>query len=281
MPLSPELEALLATEKDAAKQATMRKELEDGYRRQADYSRAMNELTKQKKEWQDWHANADKQYKDALAEVKTLQTTVSELEKAKASSTSDDGLSGDDDTALNKALRQARTELEDARKKQSQLEETVAGVNKMISEGKLITAEKFEEELTKRGDMLGAAMFDIIDKQNKCLADYGQPLDRNALIAKAQELKGNLDQAYDILTSPMKEAKLRKDIEAEYEKKHQDWLKTHNLPLDQGGGGEPVLGPLQQSIQKKGTGIPDDVPADGSGRLANLMAAELRAEGKG
>jgi ElaB/YqjD/DUF883 family membrane-anchored ribosome-binding protein len=279
MPFTPEIEGLIALEKDATKQATMRKELEDGYRRQADYSREMNALAKQKKDWTDWHADVDKQYKAAMADVKMLRDTVAELEKAKGA-LPDDG-SGDGDANLNKALREARAELNEARTKTQQLEVTVTDFNKKLEDGKILTAEKFEEMFTKGLDNAGAAMFDIIDKQNKCLTDYGQPLDRNALIVKAQELKGDLNMAYEILTAPMKEAKLRKDIEADYEKKFNDRIKAANLPMDQGSGGEPTLGPLQSRIQKKDTGIPDDIPADGSGQLASRIAQELRAEGKG
>lgn len=280
MPLTPELEALVALEKDSTKQAAMRKELEDGYRRQADYSRAMNELSTQKKEWQKWHADADKQYKDALSDVKTLRATVEELERAKASSR-DDGLPGDDDEALNKALREARKELNDARAKTSELESTVHSFKEMLDKGTLLTAEKFEEELTKRGDNLGAAIFDVIDKQNQYRTEYGKELDRNVLIAEAQKRGGDLNGAYEYLTMKDKEEKFRKELETKYEQQFNERIKSANLPIDQGGGGEPNLGPLQSRIQKKDTGIPDEVPADGSGRLSGLIAAELRAEGKG
>ena len=280
MALSAELEALLATVTDATKREAMRKELTEGQLRQDEFSRKMNELSAKTKEWQSWHTGADKEYKEALAEVKTLKQTIAELEKAKAGAV-DEGLSGEEDAAITKALKEARIELQQARTKQGELEVAVQGFQKQIADGKLLTAEKFDEEVTKRGDNLGAAIFDIIDMQNQCLTMYGKPLDRVALIAEAQKRGGDLKGAYEFLTKDFATEKIRKDLEAEYEKKYNDRIKAANLPTDQGGGGEPTLGPLQSRLAKKDTGIPDDVLADGTGRLSSLIANELRAEGKG
>ncbi len=280
MPLSAELEALLATEKDATKREAMRKELDDGYRRQADYSRAMNDLAASKKEWTTWHATVDKEYKQAKTDAIQLKQTILELQAAKDALGGGGGGTGDENPDLDKALREARRELTEANTKSRQLEERMTAIDDQLKSGKLITAEKFEEEITKRGDGLGAAIFEVIDKQNLYRTTYGKELDRNTLIAEAQKRGGDLNSAYEFLTTKDREEKLRKDIEAEYEKKYQDKLKNSNLSVDQTGGGEPGLGPLQQRIKKQETGIPDSIPADGSGQLASAMAQELRAEGK-
>lgn len=281
MPLTAELETLLATEKDATKREAMRKELEDGYRRQADYSRAMNDLTAQKKEWRTWHADADKEYKAAKADAIQLKQTIAELQAAKDALAAGDGEgSGGDTPDLDKALKEARQELLSAKIRSQQLEDRMKAIDEQIQTGKLITAERFEQEITKRGDALGMAVFDVIDKQNQYRAAYGKELDRNALIAEAQKRGGNLDAAYEFLTVADREAKLRKEIETEFEKKYQEKLKTGGLAIDQGGGGEPGMGPLQQRIKKQDTGIPDNIPADGSGQLASAIAQEMRTEGK-
>jgi hypothetical protein len=278
MALTPELQKLVDLLPEAEREGT-KKMLEEGQLRQADYSRKMNELTAKEKEWKDWHSSADKQYKDALAESKTLKETIAALEAAKASSI-DDGLSGDEDAAITKALNAARAELSQARERTANLEQTVQGFTQKIEKGELITAAKFEEEVTKRGDNLGAAIFQVIDLQQKCQADYGKPLDRNQLIAEAQKRGGDIEAAYEFLTKDFSIEKLKATLEADYEKKYNDRIKAANLPLDQGSGGEPSLGPLQSRIAKKDTGIPDDIPL-GDPRLANLIGAELRAEGKG
>jgi hypothetical protein len=272
MPLSAELEALVGLITDPTKREATRKQLlensENGLR-QSDYSRRMNELTAKQKEWQSWHQKADAEFKAAIKERDDLKNRVSLLEEAKKG----DDLTGVEDEALNKALREARAELAEAKTRITQFDQ-------MLEQGKLVTADKMEEELVKRGDGLGAAIFDVIDKQTECFETYGKRLDRNQLISEAQKRNGDLQGAYEYLTKDFKEAKIRQEIEAEYEKKYAERIKTSNLPLDQGGG-EPNLGPLQVRLQKKETGnIPEDVMADGSGRLANLVAQELRQEGK-
>ncbi|MBF0562602.1 MAG: hypothetical protein HQL37_11395 [Alphaproteobacteria bacterium] len=281
MPLSAELEALLTTEKDATKREAMRKELEDGYRRQADYSRAMNDLAIQKKEWQTWHATVDKEYKQAKADAAQLKQTIAELQTARDTLGGASGGGGDSDTPdLDKALKEARRELTEANTKSRQLEERLTAIDQQIESGKLLTSEKAQEMFSKGLDNAGAAVFDIIDKQNLYRATYGKELDRNILILEAQKRNGDLNAAYEFVTAKDKEEKLRKDIEAEFDKKYQDKLRTSNLSIDQGGAGEAGLGPLQQRIKKQETGIPDSIPADGSGQLASAMAQELRTEGK-
>jgi|GEM_PF-3220365 rRNA maturation endonuclease Nob1 len=280
MALSPELEKLVATLPEADREGT-RKMLEEGVLRQQDYSRKMNELTAKEKEWTTWHTSADTQYKAAMTEVKSLKETISALEKAKAAGSIEDDLSGDEDAAITKALREARTELALAKERQSLLEQTVHEVNQKIEKGELLTATKFQEELAKQGDNLGAAIFEVIDLQQKCQQEFGKSLDRTQLIAEAQRRNGDLKGAYEALTGDFRIEKRRTELEAEYEQKYNDRVKAANLPIDQGSGGEPNLGPLQARLAKKDTGIPDDVPADGSGRLASLIGNEFRAEGKG
>jgi hypothetical protein len=277
MALSPELEKLVATLPEADREGT-RKMLEEGVLRQQDYSRKMNELTTKHKEWETWHTSADAEYKAAKAEAQKLKETIAALEAAKESSIND-GLTGDEDASITKALKEARAELTQARERQTVLEQTVQAVNAKIEKGELITAEKFQSELARQGDNLGGLIFEVIDLQQKCMAEFGKPLDRAQLIAEAQKRNGDLPGAYEALTGDFKIDKRRQELEAEYEKKFNERIKSANLPIDQGSGGESNLGPLQSRLNKKDTGIPDDIPL-GDPRLSHLIGDEFRAEGK-
>jgi len=285
MPLSAELEKLVNLIQDPTEREARRKELtemSEGTLRQADYSRKMNELAEAKKAQEEkhqsnlaWYDRASKQYNTLEADLKAAQERVSALESAK-SGTGD--LDNEDETDLEKQLAAARKDVENANKQISDLGNTVKTFNQMVSDGKLLTAEKFEEELNKRGDALGAALLDIIDLQDQHRKDFGTELDRKTLIEEAHKRNGNLKDAYKAITEKARDEKTRKDIEAEVEKKWQDKMKNSNMPISQNG--EPILGPLQQRLQKKDTGIPEDVDADGSGRLGSLIGNELRQEGK-
>lgn len=284
MALSAELEKMLALITEPAEREARRVELtelsENGLR-QADYSRKMNEVDAIRKTQEEqrqknvaWYDKSVVQYNAAIADLREAQEKISTLE----SSPSKTNGSFEDEDELQKQLSAARKDAQDAQKKLGDLTNTVNTFDSMIKEGKLITADKFNEEVNRRGDALGAAVFDIIDLQDKHRKDFGSDLDRGALLQEAQKRGGSLKDAYEVVTSKVREEKLRKEIEAQVEQKWQEKMKNTNMPFAQDG--EPILGPLQARLQKKDTGIPDDVQADGSGRLASLMAAELRQEGK-
>jgi chromosome segregation ATPase len=285
MPLSAELQKLVGLIQDPAEREARIKELtelsENGLR-QADYSRRMNELSESRKTQEAkhqanlaWYDRADKQYKTLETELRSAQEKAAALESVQGQL----GETSHDETDLNKQLAAARAEAADAKKKIGELDTTVKTFNQMVSEGKLVTADKFEEEINKRGDALGAALLDIIDLQDKHRREYGTDLDRKTLLEEAQKRGGNLSQAYEVVTAQAREGKMRKTIEADVEKRYQEKMKAQGVPY--ASGGEPVIGPLQSRLQKKDTGIPDEVLADGSGRLSGLIGAELRAEGKG
>ena len=288
MVLSAELEKLVTLIQDPAEREARRKELSDlseNGLRQADYSRKMNEFDTTRKAQEDmhkanlaWFSRANKQYNQLETDLRVAQERAAALESVKADAVASGEQTPAEAAELEKNLAAARKELGDANRKIGELDTTVKTFNQMMTEGKIITAEKFDEEVNKRGDALGAALLDIIDLQSKHQKEYGTDLDRRLLLEEAQKRGGNLVQAYEVVTAKSREDKLRKDIEADVEKRYAEKMKNSNVPYAQSG--EPVLGPLQQRLQKKGTGIPDDVEADGSGRLSNLIGGELRAEGK-
>ncbi len=284
MPLSAELEKLLTFVPEAEREARRKEltELSDNGLRQADYSRKMNEVAEQRKQAQaahqknlEWYNTASKQYEATQGELKAAQERLAALESVKDAG----GNTFEDESGLEKQLAEARKVAEEAQKRIGALTQTVDTFDKMIKEGKVITSDKFDEEVNRRGDALGAALLDIIDLQDKHRKEFGSDLDRRALLEEAQQHQnGNLANAYKVITEKAREEKLRKDIEADVEKRWIEKQKASNTPY--APSGEPVLGPLQQRLQKKDTGIPDDVAADGSGRMASLIAAELRQEGK-
>lgn len=284
MPISAELEKVVALIQDPTEREARRKELtelSDNGLRQADYSRRMNELDTSRKTQEAkhkenlaWYDRADKQYKNLEVDLRTAQERVAALESVKDQSHG----SFQEEGELDKQLAAARKEAADANKKIGELDTTVKTFNQMVSEGKLLTSDKFEEEIIKRGDALGAALLDIIDLQDRHRKEYGTDIDRRTLLEEAQKRGGNLSQAYEVVTAKSREDKMRKDIEADVEKRYVEKMKNSNMPY--APSGEPVIGPLQARLQNKPTGIPDEVPADASGRLSNLIGAELRAEGK-
>ena len=289
MALSAELEKLIGLIQDPAEREARRKDLTDlseGSLRQADYSRRMNELDVQKKTQEDkhksnldWYNRADKQYKTMESDWRAAQERIAALESVKSQAA--DGVIDQtpaEAAEIERQLSTARKELGDANKKIGELDTTVKTFNQMVNDGKIITSDKFEEEVNKRGDALGAALLDIIDLQSRHQSEYGTALNRRELLEEAQKRGGNLVQAYEFVTAKSREEKLRKDIETEVENRYKDKFKNSNVPY--AADGQPVIGPLQARLMKKDTGIPDEVPADGSGQLSSRIGAELRAEGK-
>jgi multidrug efflux pump subunit AcrA (membrane-fusion protein) len=293
MALPAELESLLELIQDPAEREARRKlltELHEGGLRQSDYSRKMNELSEQRKAWEEeknryleWYKSANDEYTRATSELKAAKERLAALEAAGASAkaaaeahggTASDYL-GDD---YDKALQEARREAQAANKRLQELQGVVDNINKMLSTGQLITADKFEQEFARRGDAFGAVLLDIIDYQEKHRREFGTDLDRRVLIEEARNRGGNLAEAYKAITEKAREEKLRKQIESEVEAKFKEQLKKSNVPYAESG--EPILGPLQARLQKKDSAIPEDITADGSGRLASLIAEELRKEGK-
>lgn len=288
MALSAELEKVLSLITDETEREARRKELtelsENGLR-QSDYSRKMNELDAQKRQQAEahqnniaWYERAKGQYSSLETDLKAAQERVAALEAAKDFQHQSGNGDFSQDTDLDKQLAEARRQAADATKRLGELDSTVKNFNQMLSDGKLLTAERFEQEIIKRGDALGAALLEIIDLQDRHRRDYGVELNREELLAEAQKRNGSLKEAYEQVTAKARADKLRKDIEADVEKRYQEKIKNSNVPY--APGGEPVIGPLQARLQKKDTGIPDDVQADGTGRLANLIGQELRQEGK-
>lgn len=291
MALSADLEKLLTYVPEAEREASRQRltSLHENGLRQEDFSKKSNENAAEHKRNLTWYNQAKSEYDAATTELRQANEKIAALEAAKAAAAAaaagrgnpQDELNLEDQNELAKQLKAAREEATLAKTEIAKLSGSLTTIDTMIKDGKLLTAEKFNEEVNKRGDALGAAVLDIWELQQLRQQEYGKPLTRQELLLEATKHNGDLHKAYDVITAPDKEAKMRKEIEVETEKRISDKYRNSNLPI--APGGESQMGPIQKMVfaKKDASSIPDNVPADGSGRLATLIAQELRAEGKG
>lgn len=300
MALSAELEKLLQFVPEKEREAYRAKlvENEENGLRQQDYSRKQTELQKEREAFTserqkhlDWYKSANQEYTEGMKGLKAaqeeraaLEAKVAELEKLRSEGGPQGDFDPEDQDAIAKQISSLRSEATGWKDHASRLEGELSGIKKQIEDGQLVTQDRFQEGLESGGNRLGETIFEIFDLQQRHQQDFGEPLDRKALIAKAHESGGDLNRAYESLTAEKAKEKMRTEIEQEVQQRYEEKLRAANLPIDSGATA-PTLGPLQQRLQgppKDGdeSSIPDDVPADGSGRLAAEAAKELRAEGK-
>jgi hypothetical protein len=289
MALSAELEALLSKINDDTVREATRKQLVENHEnglRQSDYSKKQNELKlereKMQTEWKghlDWYNTAKTTYEQAIEEQRLLEEKVQSLEAKKESSST-----LVDELEIGKQLKIAQERAEKASQVSDKLFNQVSEIDKMIKDGQLITADKFEAAVNRKADGLANAILDVWEKQQSYKSEFGKDLPRQTLIDEAAKHNGNIELAYEALTKVDRDDKLKKTIEAEFEKKYQDRIRQAGLPIDDGGGGGAFegLGALQRkALGGKDSEIPEDIPADGSGRLSYLIGKELASEGKG
>jgi chromosome segregation ATPase len=303
MPLPAELAELVALIQDPAKREATEKLLQENHEnglRQSDYSRKMNEIQAQRKQYDtehkqyvDWYTKAEPEYRamqeekrKAEAKIAELEANQIELQRLKAAGASGEiELTQEEERQIARELKATKDELKAARADAETAKTEVSTMQKTLQS----IAERLEkntvtrEEAVGMGDTLGTALLKIVDFRDKYRDDFGKKPDQAFVDQFLVELKahnGSYDKAYEAVTAKDRAEALEKKIEAKYEQKYNDRLKQSNLPIEQSG--EPILGPLQSHIFKKNgkDSIPADVVPDGSGRLAHLIAQELRQEGK-
>jgi hypothetical protein len=292
--LPQNFEKLVSLIQDPAEREATRKDLEGGFLRQEDYSRKMNELTEAEKvraaaygegkKWVDENRNnyktAIQQREEALLRAKELETRLSTMEHKTPPAEPDINVA--DDAILARELKQARADATAARAEASRLSEAVTRIDKMLTDGQLITADRLNEEANKKFEAYGEAILGTVETLQRSNGEYGKSIDRKALLSEAAKFGGDLNKAYDSLTAEFRLDKMKKDIRAEVEKEFQAKLQVSGAPL--AGGGSPMeMGPLQQRVfaaKNPESTIDASIPADGSLRLAHAIGAELRAEGK-
>jgi len=279
---------LIESFQDTTKREAMRKRMTDLDKeatenglRQTEFSKKMNELGQKQKDIDsrhqknlEWYNKAKTQWDDINKDNREAKERLAALESAQGAAGSNFGTSDDPDE-LQKQIRAARADVDATKKSLAEVTTTVNEFQTMIKEGKLITIE----EVNKRGDALGAAVLDIVDFQAQAKADFGLSIPRAQLLEETNKHGGDIAAAYEVLTKEASTKKMRETIVAEERARLITEQKASNVPY--ASGGEPVMGPLQARLQGKKEGsIPDEIPADGSGRLAALIGNELRAEGK-
>jgi hypothetical protein len=293
MALSKALEELLATIEDPKDREEQRKLLEkytvlqernEGYLRQSDYDRKMNDSKDERKREQESleaaKARAEKLQKWAdenvpkhnkmLEEYSTLTKKNEELEEAVATAATGGGGGGGG-------------EVDEAKLRAKVLEEI--GKRGYVSQSEVIRiateeAKKLaaEERASFFKDTLPMSM-EYGMKMNDYSYDYreefGKKFDRIAFAKFVTEKKMNdLDEAYKLFVGDMR---TEKTITTETEKRVKDELSKRNLP---GSGAAPAadqMGHLEARRRGPGDGLPADATIS---QAAMAAAAELRSEGK-
>lgn len=297
MALKKELEELLASafpdEKDREEQ---RKLLEkyptfgEGFLRQSDYDRKMNEVKsdRQKEQealqtarelaakWQKWADDNKPVHENLLTEYKKISDRNKELEEIVAKAAEGGGGGG-----------------------------TGGGGGEPVDEKKLM--ERVNSEIGKRGFVSNAEVAKIVEEQAKKIAkeerdaffketlpnmmeysqkltdfsfshrqEFNEPFDRKAFSKFVADNKlEDMDKAYDMFVG---EKRTERKIKEETEKRVQAELSKRNFP-GSGATPSPELGPVEARF-KTGKGT-DGLPADATiSAAAMAAAAELRAEGK-
>lgn len=276
---------------DPAEREAQRKELEGGFLRQEDYSRKMNEFAETRKAHEQAYATGQKwvedsraYYKEAVARAKSAEERLAILEKERTTPAAQpmEEINVADDAILAKALREAREDARQARAEAGELAKTVSRIDSMLSSGQLMTAEQIQAEAAKQFEAYGEAVIQTIETVQRANGEYGKPIDRKVLLAEAAKLGGDLNRAYDVVTADFKLEKIKSDIRKEVEDEYKAKMAAAGTPL--ATGAPPVeMGPLQNMVfqrQNPTSTIDAAIPADGSGRLAHAIAAELRSEGK-
>jgi hypothetical protein len=288
MALSAELEALLSKIDDETVKEATRKQLvenqENGLR-QSDYSKKQNELKLEREklqgEWKkhvDWYNTAKDTYEQSLEDQKALEAQIEELKKLKEETPAD----LIDEKEVTKQIKLVQDRADAAAKRAEKSETIVLEIDKMIKDGKLMTAEKFDEAVNRKADGLANAILDIVERQSTYQKEFGKELPRQVLIDEAAKHNGNIEAAYESISKKDREEKYQKEVESKYQKMYEDKIRQAGLPID--GSPSPMnseMGPMQRrSLGIKDEEIPEDVPVDGSGRIGYLLGKQLIKEGK-
>jgi small-conductance mechanosensitive channel len=307
MSLTPEIESLLSKVTDATKREGLRKQFEDpslgdfnkelsaSVLRQADYSRKMNELTEMEKtklaaydKGLSWVEGNRANYSEAIKQRDAAITRAAEFELKAASlaknpaANTEFNLNMSDEAQVAQAIKEARQEASAARQDAATLADSVTKIKKMLDDGELLTAAQFEQEAGKRLEAFSRATMDVMGTIAKGKSEFGVDIERDALLNEAARYGGDLGKAYESVTAGARLEKIKTDIRNEVTKELEaKYANSAGNPL--ASGAPPMMGPLQAMVfaqKNPESTIDPSIPADGSGRLAHAIAAELRAEGK-
>lgn len=299
MPLTTELEGLLALITDTTQREAMRKtltEMHEGQLRQSDYDRVMNESKKEterlqaeakasiqrNQEW--WNKNNDT-HEETLKILEQTERERDDLRgkiEAAAKNATGNG-TGNNGTGIDEARLKTYLENEFSGRKFVSAVEAESAAKKYVDGVLENERKRFFSETLPATTNFNMSMVDI---QFRHRDEFGKPLDRVALAKFITDNKldvstaDNLNKAYDGFVSQARMDKKIEEIKVQAEKD----AKTKFSVPGTGAAPAPELGHLQQRLQSK-DGLPEiifnDAVKPGSGQLAAAAAAELRSEGKG
>ena len=270
--LNENLEKLVGMIQDPAEQEAVRKDLESSIMRQDEYSRKMNEAAALKRQNDEWYAKYSTEYSamaDELARYRQGGAAQPEPQNVTEPAT---GAPNDIATAIKQAQ-------EDARQARAEAER----LKQLIESGAVVTQEYLNKYAPEMFDRYGTAIFATMDKATQAQNEYGLRVTPEDLVKKSGEYGGNLDQAYNALTEQAKQDKLKADIRKEIEAEYQAKLAVGAVPLAGGnypiGANNPFEAYMSGSNGDNGASFAN-IKADGTGRLANAIASQMRAAGK-
>ncbi len=293
MALKPEIEALLATIQDEAVRNQQRKFLEDhkefqeGYLRQSDYDRKMNEVkTDRQKEqealqaardsaakWQKWADDNMPRHTQLMDEYKKLTEKNKELETAVAAAAAAGGGGGNGGGGeVDEAKLLAKVQDEISKRGYVSRDD----VTKIAVE----EARKLAKE--ERDAFLKDTLPATIEWNQKMMdfnwdhrQEFNEPFDRKAFSKFVSEKKlEDLDEAYKMFVG---DKRMEKKIKEETDKRVKDEMSKRNFPGSGPAPGPAEMGPVQTRRAGK-DGLPPEATIT---EAAMAAAAELRSEGRG
>jgi len=265
--LSESLEKLVSLIQDPAEREAARNELESSTLRLQDYSRQMNDLNAMKRRNQEWYDQYSSEFASMSEEIAKMRQGTTPAEQF-----INNPPDGSDDGSI------AQKALEEARKAKAEAD----AIKQQLISGNVVTREYLDKYAPERFDQWGSAMFRVLEKANQARNEYGLNVTPEELVKKAGECSGNLDQAYNALTEQARQEKLKADLRKEVEAELKAQFATSAVPLA-GSGYSAAANQFEafmSGADNNGSGIPADLKADNTGRLAAAIAANLRAEGK-
>jgi hypothetical protein len=294
MALSKALEEMLALIEDPKDREQQRELLEkhpvlrernEGYLRQSDYDRKMNEAKDERareqealtnarakaEKWQKWADDNVGKHEVLLKEHEKLVGRTKELEDLVAKAAEGGGGTGGGE--INEAQLMAKVQAEIAKRGYV----SQADLPKVVKEeaNKIMEAERtaFFKDTLPASMEFGMKMQDFSYDYRE---EFGKKFDRIAFSKFVTEKKiSDLDEAYKMFVGDMR---TEKKIVEETDKRVKEEMSKKGLP----GSGAAPAPELMGHMEARRRGNGDGLPADATLSAASMAAAaELRQEGKG
>lgn len=277
MALKREIEAEIAKIKEPDKQKMAREfyealpQFQEPFLADADYQRNIQktkadqaEALASKTKNQEWWKSAEGEMNNLTAENADLKTKLAALEIKRDDAGTD--LSAAGQQKFDKEITLLKTQLDASTKALDAVKSNV------------VDKDFYQKDVTSRADSFGNMILDIAEAcYVKHVKEFGEALSKDEFLKYMNDNKiAGVAEAYEKMTADKRQEQWKTKTTEEIRKDLESKIK---LPLDTGSGFPTPDGPLKLFINK--TTPTQDIPADGSGRLAAAAAAEMRSEGKG